>query len=113
MNPLRPIKFRKKINMRNMWYDRQGNSVNNMEWIESKLSDNSYKRVAETTLSDGKWISTVWLGLDYSHGNGPPLIFETMVFEFIDNRPSEIDMQRYSTEEDAIIGHLEMVKKYE
>lgn len=26
------------------------------------------------------WVSTVFLGLDHRHGDGPPLIFETMVF---------------------------------
>lgn len=37
----------------------------------------------EDILSDGKWISIIWLGVDYYLGFNPnhkPLIFETMVF---------------------------------
>src|SRR6266480_3669208 len=100
--------------MRILWYDRQGKplDISNLDWVESKLCNINYKRVAETILSDGKWISTVWLGLDYSFMNGPPLIFETMVFESKDDL-SEIDCERYSTENEAILGHEEMVKKYE
>ena len=30
---------------------------------------------------NGKKISTVFLGLDHNFGEGPPLVFETMVFE--------------------------------
>ena len=45
------------------------------------LEDQTYKRVEETTLDNGVWISTVWLGLCHRFmGKGPPLIFETMVF---------------------------------
>lgn len=84
-----------------------------MKLLEDKLADFSYKCVKQEELPDGKFVSTVWLGLDYSyfgeaHG---PLIFETMVFpkrgEF-----GELDMDRYSTEEEALIGHAEMVKKW-
>ena len=62
-------------------------------------------------LPNGKWVSTVWLGLDCQFGEGKPLIFETMVFpekgNFLD-----IDCARYSTEEEALKGHEEMIKKH-
>jgi hypothetical protein len=38
------------------------------------------RRVAEDTV-DGVRVSTVFLGMDMRCGNGPPLLFETMVFD--------------------------------
>src|SRR5262245_32150582 len=37
-------------------------------------------RVVAQTEIPGGMISTVFLGLDHQFGNGPPLLFETMVF---------------------------------
>ena len=53
------------------------------------------------------FISTVFLGIDHSFGDGPPVLFETMVFG------GELDeeMNRYTTWEDAEKGHEEMVKR--
>ena len=51
-------------------------------------------------------VSTVFLGLDYSFGEGPPILFETMVFGLMDEEPQ----WRYSTWEEAEAGHLEAVK---
>lgn len=45
------------------------------KWFE----DTGKRRVAETII-DGVRISTIFLGLDYSLGPGPPLWFETMIF---------------------------------
>lgn len=93
------------------YYDRQGNPISMEEWSK-KLNDRTYQRVAETTLSDGKWVSTVWLGLNHSFGDGLPLFFETMVFPSKDNF-NELDCQRYSSEEEALKGHKEMVEKWQ
>ena len=96
------------------YYDRQGNPLKLMEWM--KLFDDpkdrmAKKRVTETTLADGKWISTVWLGLDHSFGAGPPLIFETMVFPAKGDM-GDLDCERYSTEAEAQEGHARMVQKW-
>lgn len=81
-----------------------------MTW--AKLFENKeYKIVKQTTLKDGKRVSTVWLGLDHQFGKGKPLIFETMVFPKKADW-SELDMDRYSTEKEALAGHKKMVKKY-
>lgn len=72
-------------------------------------------------------VSTVWLGIDHSWGNGPPLIFETMVFGYPEPLLPRISARirrkryyapewqwRYSTKEEALEGHLrvlEMVRK--
>lgn len=106
-------------------YDRDGNRVPGgqvevMLWFNDKLGDWDYKCV-ETTHTDGFVVSTVWLGLDHNHSDeGPPLIFETMVFQKKgwDDRESDdpdnigmIDLAcvRYSTLEQAKDGHEELV----
>ena len=92
------------------YYDRQGQPVTARQWA-NRFAQPEDKRVAQTTLPDGKWVSTVWLGLNHAFTPGPPLIFETMVF------PSESDMgdldcERYSTEAEAVAGHAAMVEKW-
>jgi hypothetical protein len=70
---------------------------------------------------NGYCVSTVFLGLDHQFGKGPPLIFETMVFD--DNHSHEwfgtehkldigheIECRRYSTRDDAMIGHEKCVR---
>lgn len=105
-----------------IYYARDGTPLEDViAW--GKLFENpEYKRVASTTLKDGKWVSTVWLGMDYNmFGEGPPLIFETMVFSadkeynLLFNRSfrHELDCDRYSTEREALEGHAAMVKKWE
>jgi len=66
--------------------------------------------VKQETLPDGRWVSTVWLGIDHNFGSGPPLIFETMVFSD-EHDLLELYCQRYSTEVEAIAGHAEIVRR--
>jgi predicted LPLAT superfamily acyltransferase len=49
------------------------------EWFETADC-----RVAETVVGD-KRVSTVFIGLDHQFGDGPPLIFETMIFGLADD----------------------------
>lgn len=67
--------------------------------------------VLVTTLPDGKWVSTVWLGLNHNYGVGSPLIFETMVFPK-KGEYHDLDCERYSTEEEAKASHHRMVEKW-
>jgi len=61
------------------YYDREGNSITMSEYAE-KHQDMSYKVVARTNTSYGD-VSTVWLGINHAFmGEGPPVIFETMIF---------------------------------
>ena len=90
-----------------MYYDRQGNPITYEQF--GKLFNPEYARVAEDTVH-GFWVSTVWLGVDHGwSGDGKPIIFETMVFPGR-NDLSDICMERYSTEEEAIEGHKRMCK---
>jgi len=56
--------------------------------------------VKQTTLGQTR-VSTVFLGIDYQFGEGPPLLFETMVFGGEHNG----DQWRYSTWDEAETGH--------
>ena len=49
----------------------------------------------------------VFLGLDHQYGEGPPVLFETMVFG------GELDQEqvRYHTWEEAAAGHAAMVER--
>lgn len=86
------------------------------KWFESA----GKTRIVNQTVVDDVEVSTVFLGLDHSFGVGEPLIYETMVFE---NKLSEykghkfrksIDedglFARYSTKEQAIKGHNDIVE---
>jgi hypothetical protein len=62
--------------------------------------------VEQTQVSEGVKVSTVFLGMDHSFcGIGPPVLWETMIF----GGPHDQDQRRYTSREDAIAGHAEMV----
>ena len=71
-------------------------------WFESTEN----RAVAKTDIGDVR-VSTVFLGTDYRFGEGPPLLFETMVFGGMLDQ----DMERYTTWEEAEQGHAEMVAR--
>jgi len=97
--------------MRPLFYDKDGKPVSLKQWAKL-IEDPTYRRVAETILPDGTWISTVLLGLDHRFTmEGPPVIFETMVFPDAENL-RERDCERYATQEEAIAGHATMVQKW-
>ena len=92
-----------------MHWDRLGVPISLREWSEL-MEDNEYRRIASTMISARYWVSTVWLGLN-SDFLGPPLIFETMVFDTATDEPySGVEQQRYPTEAQARDGHERMVQ---
>lgn len=103
-------------------FDKKGRPINLRTWC--RLTENGdYRRVATTVLPNGYRVSTVWLGLNHRFGAlGPPLIFETMVFpppyaaattkEERLKSWEDLDMDRYSTEQEAKEGHKRMVEKW-
>jgi hypothetical protein len=78
--------------------------------VWARLFEGDYREVAKTRLWNGVFVSTVFLGLDHNWGEGPPLIFETMVFD--SSRKYE-PQERYSTEEQARAGHARFVRLYQ
>lgn len=83
------------------------------KWFE-EAGDN--RRIAYDEVGD-YYVSTVFLGLDYSFGGDKPVLFETMVFEknrSVDsagekkvkyNKNVDEYSDRYFTKEDALFGH--------
>lgn len=50
-------------------------------------------------------VSTVFLGINHQFGEGPPILFETLVFD----GPLDGEMHRYSTWDEAVEGHRQML----
>ena len=105
---------------RPLHYDRSGRPIGLATW--ARLMDDEGYRVVEQTHIGRFWISTVWLGTDHNFGLGPPMIFETMVFDAtVSDRgrsgprsertvvPAELEMRRYSTIEQARAGHADFI----
>jgi hypothetical protein len=79
-----------------------------MEWarqFEARHGDVDPWRVARTEITSGVYVSTVFLGLDHQWGQGPPLLFETMIFGGEHNGWQD----RYSTWDEAESGHAKAV----
>jgi hypothetical protein len=69
--------------------------------------DGANFRVALDTVFFDVDVSTVFLSLNHSFTDGPPLVFETMVF----GGPLDGEQDRYSTRADALAGHARMVER--
>lgn len=63
-------------------------------------------RVDLTKLENGIKVSTVFLGLDHNYEDGPPILFETMIF----GGKHDEYQERYSTWDEAVEGHARAVK---
>lgn len=99
------------------YYNKQGEPISSIEWTSLLTVDGGkYRIVDRTTLPNGTYISTVWLGLDHNYSflgyNHAPLIFETMVFNSPPPWEGEEYQERYSTLKEAKAGHKEAVRKF-
>lgn len=65
-------------------------------WLENP----KHKKIALTERGNVR-VSTIFLGLDRQHGDGPPLLFETVVF----GGKHDQECRRYSTWDEAQVGH--------
>lgn len=83
------------------------------------------RRVAHHILSNGLYISTVFLGINYGFGDGSkPLLFETMAFiqpnakkrkrtnKQANKFGYDIAWERWSTQAEALAGHNAIVALY-
>lgn len=79
-------------------------------WIEG-VGGIEQRRVGRDTV--GRFlISTVFLGLDHNFGEGPPVLFETMIFELETEGPlADLFMARYCDWDEAKAGHDRVVEK--
>jgi hypothetical protein len=87
----------------NMYFDRQGKPMGLWEWA-AIMESGQDRHVADDMVGLVR-VSTVWLGLNHNWGEGPPLIFETMVFGGVHDE----DQWRYPTEAAALAGHDQVV----
>lgn len=72
-----------------------------MDWAKG-FGDDESKRVDQTyLLGKSIWVSTVFLGINHQWGDGPPMLFETMIFGGIHDQ----EQWRYSTWDEAQEGH--------
>ena len=69
-------------------------------WCEAKD-----RHVALDKPSADVTVSTVFLGLDYQFGDGPPLLFESMIF----GGAHDQELARCSTWDEAEAQHIRMV----
>lgn len=93
------------------YYERDGTKISiNLDTPEGREKMNQiwsheYRRVAQDYIGDVH-ISTVFLPIDHGWGEGPPILFETMVFGY----EGDAEYQwRYISEEDALFGHALIV----
>jgi len=97
-------------NARPKFYLRDGSLADERVW-EDKQGDPAYVQIDKATIPSGYWVSTIWVGIDHDPSPaGPPLIFETVVFE--ESTKKSVDRARYATEAEARAGHQRLVDKW-
>ena len=97
-----------------------------MRWAMWMEHEQRTKGIVGSTETKLYLVSTVFLGLDHGWGRGPPVLFETMVFdrdltvvEWWGGRLASIHKSidedgmfyRYSTWDDALTGHKTLVRR--
>lgn len=87
------------------YFDLDGHEISEEHFL-ALYANTKMRLFRQTNLPNGGRVSTVWLGIDHSFTpDGPPLIFETMVF----GGPMDMYTRRYSTQAQALAGHDETV----
>jgi hypothetical protein len=77
-----------------------------MTWA-AFFEDFGKRVVAKTKVGDAE-VSTVFLGTDHRfRADGPPVLFETMVFD----GPLDGEQERYCTYDEAEAGHRQMIER--
>ena len=88
-----------------------GDDESFLKWGELIRSES--RRVASETI-DGLFVSTVFLGVDHGWGDGPAILWETMIFadKANDGHPLDKEQMRCSgSREQALAMHQKMVEK--
>jgi hypothetical protein len=78
------------------------------EW--GAFFENTNRRRVGYDRVGGFEVSTVFIGIDHRFfGEGPPILFETMVFPI--DKSGEVECHRYSSWDDALTGHQATVRR--
>lgn len=83
-----------------------------LEWAQWFERDEAARRVGFDRLDGGRVVvSTIFLGLDHNFlfEDAPPILYETMVFGGVMDHETE----RYSTWDEAAVGHAFMISRVE
>lgn len=94
---------------RHLWFDINGLPID-VATANELLKDVDARRIARTVVGQFT-VSTVHIVLDHSmtlDGSGPPLIFETMVFDADEKALDDICV-RCATKEGALAAHDQVV----
>lgn len=77
-----------------------------LEWFEDANESGSL-RIAEDSVGDYR-VSTIFLGINHQFKYGDrPILYETIVF---DKEGNDVLQHRYSTREEALTGHQELIE---
>jgi hypothetical protein len=85
--------------------DLDGNPISLRQWCV--LFESTGRIVAQDHVGE-YYLSTVWLGIDHGFGDGPPLIYETMLFKGTRN---DVETYRYSTWTEAEQHHAKLLEE--
>lgn len=85
-----------------LYYHRDGTPADELSDIVSEFRLGA-NQIREDQIGDVNAF-TVYLGINYRHGDGPPLIFGTHV-----DGGGYDEVYRYSTEAEAVAGHVRIV----
>lgn len=96
-----------------MWYRLEGKIPVECTMEEAARREGEVNQIAKTVDDwDGRMVSTVFLRLDHNmEREGPPLLFETMVFSNRDDLVEE-DCRRCATWEEAETQHQAMCDEH-
>jgi hypothetical protein len=77
-----------------------------LSWAQWFEANNERRVIARDTHGDVR-VSTVFLGLDHSFLDGPPVLWESMVF----GGPLDGEQYRYHRRHEALAGHEELLQR--
>lgn len=97
------------------YFDRNGKRITMMSW--ARAMENPKYRVLASTNIEHYVVSTVWFGIDMDVMNlireepAPPMMFESAIFVVPqgNDRWESLELRRYRTEQEAMVGHTELV----
>lgn len=96
------------MNKNSLYYkldkDGQPIPVDHLMDLVKLFEDNDLRRVGWDVIN-GNTISTVFLAINHNFGEGPPILWETMIF----GGKHDQYQQRYSSLEEAKKGHAEAI----
>jgi hypothetical protein len=87
--------------------DAEGNPIHAPDLLTwGKWLEAADRHIGNWKSPQGTYVSTVFLGLDHQWGDGPPVLWETMIFGGKDDQFQE----RYTSRADALAGHERAVQ---